>query len=191
MDSEKTRSSFEATALPHLRALYGFALVLTGRPSEAEDLVQDTYVRALRFFHRYRPETNCKAWLFTILKHIFLNRAPQRAREVFSPDEEHPRRGKPGNGGEGLAGLMDGAPGGRDEVFRRDVIRALELLPESFRVVVVLRDIEGFSYREIAQILDCPMGTVMSRLSRGRDLLRQLLRAYAEHDEPVHVRSRR
>lgn len=191
MESKKTRTSFEAVALPHLQALYGFALVLTGRANEAEDLVQDTYVRALQFFHRYEPGTNCKAWLFTILKHIFLNQAPQRARELLSPDQEHRPSDNPGDEGEGWTRVADGAPGGRDEVFRQDVVKALGLLPDSFRIVVLLRDVEGFSYREIAQLLDCPMGTVMSRLSRGRDLLRQWLRAYAEQDMPAHVKVRR
>lgn len=184
MDLDKQRAAFESIALPHLNALYGFALVLTGRPSEAEDLVQDTYVRALQFFHRYEQGTNCKAWLFTIMKRIFLNLAPQRAREVLCPDQTSQCDDEFTESLDGHVNSIGVIPGGRDEVFRQDVHKALELLPDSFRLVVVLRDIEGFSYGEIARMLDCPMGTVMSRLSRGRGLLRQLLRAYANQEEP-------
>jgi len=183
MDLDKQRDVFEAIVLPHLDALYGFALVLTRDPAEAEDLVQDTYVRALQFFHRYEQGTNCKAWLFTIMKRIFLNRVPQRAREVLCPEQtQHGDNDELIESLDSHMNVMNAVHGGRDEIFRQDVVKALELLPDSFRVVVVLRDIEGFSYSEIAHMLDCPMGTVMSRLSRGRDLLRQLLRAYANVD---------
>lgn len=190
MDLDKQRDAFEAVALPHVDALYGFALVLTGQSAEAEDLVQDTYVRALQFFHRYQPGTNCKAWLFTIMKRIFLNQAPRRAREVLCPDQGDPEGAESAGSLEYHAGLVDHSHDGKDEVFRQDVVKALDLLPDSFRVVVVLRDVEGFSYGEIAQMLDCPMGTVMSRLARGRDILRQLLCAYANLDSRklTHVR---
>lgn len=179
MSLTEQRAEFESIALQHLDALYGFALVLTGRSNEAEDLVQDTYVRALQFFHRYERGTNCKAWLFTMMKHIFLNQAPQRAREVLCPDQSGPEEADSAGSLEYYASLVGHAQDGKEEVFRQDVVKALDLLPDSFRVVVILRDVEGFSYGEIAQMLDCPMGTVMSRLARGRDILRQLLCAYA------------
>jgi RNA polymerase sigma-70 factor, ECF subfamily len=182
MSLDKQRADFESVALPHLDALYRFALVLTGRPSEAEDLVQDTYVRALQFFHRYHQGTNCKAWLFTIMKRIYLNQAPQRAREVLCPDQSDQGEGESGDFLDYYAGLVDRAHSERNEVFRQDLVKALDLLPDSFGVVVVLHDVEGFSYSEMAQMLDCPMGTVMSRLARGRDMLRQLLFAYANRD---------
>lgn len=180
MDLDKQRDVFETIALPHVDALYGFALVLTRRPAEAEDLVQDTYVRALQFFHRYEPGTNCKAWLFTIMKRIFLNHVPQRAREVLCPEQTQHGDDELTESLDSRVNLIDAVHGEREEVFRHDVAKALDLLPDSFRVVVVLRDIEGFSYSEIASLLDCPMGTVMSRLSRGRELLRQVLSAYAD-----------
>ena len=182
MDLDKQRDVFEAIALPHVDALSGFALVLTKQPAEAEDLVQDTYVRALQFFHRYEQGTNCKAWLFTIMKRIFLNRVPQRAREVLCPEQTQYDAEELIESLDSRVNLVDVAHGEREEVFRQDVAKALELLPDSFRVVVILRDIEGFSYSEIASLLDCPMGTVMSRLSRGRELLRQVLSAYANVD---------
>ncbi len=190
MGLNEQRAEFEAVALQHLDALYGFALVLTGRSSEAEDLVQDTYVRALQFFHRYERGTNCKAWLFTMMKRIFLNQAPQRAREVLCPDQDNCEGGESGESLDYYASLVDRTHGEKDEVFRHDVAKALDLLPDSFRVVVILRDLEGFSYGEIAQMLDCPMGTVMSRLARGRDSLRQLLCAYANQSsrKVTHVK---
>jgi RNA polymerase sigma-70 factor (ECF subfamily) len=182
MGLNEQRAEFESVALQHLDALYGFALVLTGRSSDAEDLVQDTYIRALQFFHRYEQGTNCKAWLFTMMKRIFLNQVPKRAREVLCPDQDGPEGAESAGSLDYYAGLVDCTHDRKDEVFRQDVVKALELLPDSFRVVVILRDVEGFSYGEIAQMLDCPMGTVMSRLARGRDVLRQLLCAYANQD---------
>jgi RNA polymerase sigma-70 factor (ECF subfamily) len=185
MDGEKGRL-FEEAALPCLHALYGFGLLLTGRPEEAEDLVQETFLRAFRFFHQYEHGTNCKAWLFTIMKHTFLNQSTERARLVLcrdiSPDEE----------GESQAlwrEAMGRSPASslRDEVFAKDIEKALAILPESFRLVVVLKDVEGFSYGEIAQLLDCPIGTVMSRLSRARDMLRRFLRDYAVHRSGRHT----
>jgi RNA polymerase sigma-70 factor (ECF subfamily) len=169
---------FEEVVLPYLDALYGFSLLLTGRVDQAEDLVQETFLRALRFFHQYEPGTNCKAWLFTIMKHIFLNQAPLRARTVLCPDPYPDEEGehRPWHD---LVTHAHASMSDRDEIFTKDIEKAFGLLPESFRLVVVLKDVEGFSYREIARLLDCPMGTVMSRLSRGRDLLRQFLRDYA------------
>jgi len=185
MDEEKGRL-FEEAALPYIDALYGFGLLLTGQADEAEDLVQETLLRAFRFFHQYEHGTNCKAWLFTIMKHIFLNQAPQRARMVLSrevgPDEEGTSQAlwresqSPGHGSSM-----------RDEVFAKDIEKALGLLPDAFRLVVVLKDVEGFSYGEIARLLDCPIGTVMSRLSRARDLLRQFLQDYAANSSRRHA----
>lgn len=186
MDGEKGLL-FEETALPCLGALYGFGLLLTGRPDEAEDLVQETFLRAFRFFHQYEHGTNCKAWLFTIMKHIFLNQSTQRARVVLcrnvDPDDED---------GESPSLWQDAigrspASSLRDEVFAKDIQTALALLPETFRLVVVLKDVEGFSYGEIAQLLDCPIGTVMSRLSRARDMLRRLLQDYAVQSSGRHA----
>ena len=177
MDEEKGRL-FEETALPCLDALYGFGLLLTGRPDEAEDLVQETFLRAFRFFHQYEHGTNCKAWLFTIMKHTFLNQSTQRARLVLcrdvDPDEEGESQSfwRDAIGRSSVSSL-------RDEVFAKDIEKALALLPETFRLVVVLKDMKGFSYGEIARLLDCPIGTVMSRLSRARDLLRRFLQDYA------------
>jgi RNA polymerase sigma-70 factor, ECF subfamily len=178
---DRTRE-FEAVALVHLDALYRNALRLTQNRSEAEDLVQETCLRAFRSFHRFNPGTNCRAWLFTILRNAFLNRIRQAGRDVLAGEtaelepasarhvaEAEPARGHP-----------------EEEFFQTvlhgDVDRSLRALPLTFREVVILADLEGLTYKEIAQVLGCPLGTVMSRLSRGRALLRQALSAFArEH----------
>ena len=185
MDGEKGRL-FEETALPCLDALYGFGLLLTGRPADAEDLVQETFLRAFRFFHQYEHGTNCKAWLFTIMKHIFLNQSTQRARLVLSRDVHPDEEGESQSLWRDAIGRSP-ASSLRDEVFAKDIEKALALLPETFRLVVVLKDMEGFSYGEIARLLDCPIGTVMSRLSRARDLLRRFLQDYAVQGSGSHA----
>lgn len=170
---------FEEVALVHLDALYRTALRLTHNRADAEDIVQDTYLRAHRSFHRFDPGTNCRAWLFTILRNVFLNRLRRSAREVLDGE---PERWEPAAGAE--------AEGARDNpedhflqtVVHGDVERALKGLPLVYREAVLLVDLEGLRYREAAEVLGCPVGTVMSRLARGRTLLRRALRDYArEH----------
>jgi RNA polymerase sigma-70 factor (ECF subfamily) len=169
---------FERVALVHLHSLYNMALRFTRNAADAEDLLQDTYVRAFRFFDRYQPGTNAKAWLFKILRNGFINRyrkAQKRPDEVdFSKIEEifesllEPRQRLPGPEEELLAGSLDGP-----------IEEALRALPEEYRSVLLLAAVEGFSYREIATTLDCPMGTVMSRLHRARKHMKSRLLNYA------------
>jgi len=185
MDEEKGRL-FEEAALPYIDAVYGFGLLLTGRPDEAEDLVQETFLRAFRFFHQYEHGTNCKAWLFTIMKHTFLNQSTQRARLVLSRDVDLNEEGESQSLGRDAIGRNPGSCL-RDEVFAKDIEKALALLPEPFRLVVVLKDMEGFSYGEIARLLECPIGTVMSRLSRARELLRRFLQDYGVQGSGSHA----
>lgn len=172
---------FEETALVHLDTLYRSALRLTHNRAEAEDLVQEACLRAFRGFHRFNPGTNCRAWLLTILRNEFLKRLKKGAREVLDSD--------PGEHQRGATSITD-AGRAREHpeeellqtILHGDVDRALKALPLTHREVVVLADLEGCSYKEIAQIVDCPVGTVMSRLSRGRARLRQLLGGLArEH----------
>jgi RNA polymerase sigma-70 factor (ECF subfamily) len=165
---------FEEVALPHLDAIYRTALRLTHNRAEAEDLAQETYFKALRSFDRFNPGTDCRAWLFTILRNTFLNRVRSRGREVLEADLALPEGG--------LERLVDRAASRENleeellqTVLHGDVDRALKGLPVAFREAVVLVDLEGLTYREVAQVLGCPIGTVMSRLSRGRGLLRQAL----------------
>ena len=166
-------------ALVHLDSLYHVALRLTRNRAEAEDVVQEAFLRAFRSFHRFNPGTNCRAWLFTILRNVFLNRVRTQGREV--PEAE-------------MGGLDHAEMTSERHVDRNpeeqylqtmlhgDVDRALTTLPLAFREAVMLVDIEGLTYREVAEVLGCPIGTVMSRLSRGRALLRRALGRFArEH----------
>ena len=151
--------TFESEALPHLRKLYAASWRLTGNAHDAEDLVQETCLRAYRSFHRYTPGTDIRGWLFTILYRTradALRRAARRLKTVSLVAEPVAPCG---------AGRLDGA----------DLASAVANLPEAFRDAVTLRDVEGFSYDEIGSILKIPVGTVMSRIHRGRALLRAAL----------------
>jgi RNA polymerase sigma-70 factor, ECF subfamily len=167
-------ASFEREALPHLDVLYRVALRLAGDPSAAEDLVQDTMLRAFRGWSGYRPGTNARAWLLTILRNTFINEYRRRKREPISMDievaEPHAI----------YRDVADADPEG--EFFSRIVdtriLEAVDRLPTPFREVVVLSDMEGLGYAEIAESLDIPVGTVKSRLFRGR---RQLQRELYDH----------
>lgn len=166
---------FEREVLPFMRDLYAAALRLTRNPTDAEDLLQETYLRAYRGFSGFRPGTNLKAWLYRILTNAFINSYRKRQREPqVVPDDSveewylYDRLSREGVGVSAEAEVLDALP---DE----DVQAALESLPEQFRMAVLLADVEGFSYREIAEILSVPMGTVMSRLHRGRRALEKRL----------------
>ena len=172
---------FEETALVHLDALYRSALRFTRNRAEAEDVLQETFLKAFRGFHRFNPGTSCRAWLFTILRNTFLNRVRDARWEVLEKDAD---------AWEGAAesATADPSAGANPEeeffqtVLHGDVDRALKALPLVFREAVVLVDLEGLSYKEVAQVLGCPIGTVMSRLARGRGLLRRTLHDFArEH----------
>jgi RNA polymerase sigma-70 factor (ECF subfamily) len=168
---------FEDVVLVHLDALYRTALRLTHNRAEAEDVVQETCLRAFRGFHRFDPGTNARAWTFTILRHVFLNRLRRAGRETS--ESEEPR----------LESALESATLGPEldspeehffqTVLHGDVDRALRALPTTFREVVILTDLEGLSYKETSDVLDCPIGTVMSRLYRARQVLRQTLGRYA------------
>jgi RNA polymerase sigma-70 factor, ECF subfamily len=172
-------SDFEKEALPHLPALYAAALRMTRHEKDAEDLVQDALVRAYRFFDTFEAGTNCKAWLFRILTNVFCNRYREREREH---EILHEAEASPANFEQFLAG----ADAERDvetallgQMVSGDVEKALAALPSDFRMAVILADLEDFSYKEIAEIMECPAGTVMSRLYRGRKMLQQALYQYA------------
>ncbi len=172
---EDRRADFEKVTMPHLDSVYAFAVLLAQDVHKAQDLVQETYLRAFRFFEQYHAGTNCKAWLFKILKNLFINQYHQRAREICLSDLEV--EGEEDSHVSPPALLRFDTLTGKG-IFRRDLERALEALPERLRAVVMLRDLEGFDYREIAEIIGCPIGTVMSRLSRARNRLKIALRDY-------------
>lgn len=168
------KSEFEALTLPHLDALYSTALRMAKNENDAEDLVQETYLKAFRFFHRFEQGTHIKAWLFKILTNTFINkyRKQQRDREVLEDwdwDQITPLE----------SDYQASERKVLDRFISRQVIDALESIPADFRIVVILADLEDFSYKEIAEIADCPIGTVMSRLYRGRRMLRKLLYDFA------------
>jgi RNA polymerase sigma-70 factor (ECF subfamily) len=173
--SADRRARFEQVALPHTRALYGMAHRLARRPEDASDLVQETFLRAYRTFDGFAPGTNAKAWLFAILHSVFVNRY---RRERRTPPEVplHEFEERLSNAESSLGGspFEDGGPPAGE------VDRALGELPEAFRSALLLVDVEELSYGEAAAALGCPVGTLRSRLFRGRRLLYGLLHEYAQ-----------
>lgn len=184
---------FEAEALPHLDACYGLALRLTRNKHDAHDLVQEAYLRAFRYFHRYEQGTNFKAWIFKILRNVFLNNVRKKAvvNESYDTDNLefiHERM----VAREGISSNSDPEIIAMELQAKEMLLEALDELPEVFRTVVHLCDIEGCSYQEIASIVGCPIGTVMSRLHRGRQLLKQTLaHDRTEIDDEVSSQERR
>jgi len=159
-------ASFESEALPFHADLYRLAKWLLRNQAEAEDLVQETFVEALRSFHRFEQGTNCRAWLVKIMYHLLSKRRREsnRLRVVGDVDEQ-------------IAGTVEPAASG--DLAGEEVLNALKRLPQHYREVVILSDVEELNYKEIADALSIPIGTVMSRLSRGRSLLRSELGNYA------------
>lgn len=178
LSSSDRRREFEEVALVHLDTLYRSALRLTRNRAEAEDLVQETCLRAFQNFHRFDPLSHCRVWLFTIMRNLFLNRLRQAGREVLEGDASVLEALQ-----ERLMTPASVARNPEEEFFQKllhdDIDRALKALPLAFREAVILADLEGLSYKEVAEVLGCPAGTVMSRLSRGRQLLRHLLSRFA------------
>lgn len=177
---------FQMEVMPHLHTLFGAALRLTRSASEAEDLVQETYLKAFRSFSQFEVGTNCKAWLFRILTNTFINkyRRKVKEREILDNEFRSPdaKEGEAGDHfGKGHTPESDLA----DRFLSDEVLRALEKVPLDFRLVVVLSDIYGCSYKEIAAKVKIPIGTVMSRLFRGRRLLQDQLLDYAVREGVV------
>ena len=186
------QATFAEQAMEHMPALYAAAMRMTRNKSDAEDLVQETYLKAYRAFGSFQEGTNLRAWLYRILTNTFINiyRAKKRRPDESDLDDVEDlylyRR---------LGGL-EGAAAGRsaedevlDQITEGEVKAAIEALPEQFRMAVLLADVEGFQYKEIAEILDIPIGTVMSRLHRGRRALQKSLFEFGRQrrlvDEPV------
>jgi len=180
---KNTKAEFEREVMPHLQALHSVALRLTRSEGDAEDLVQDAVLRAFRFWDGFEAGSNCKAWLLRILTNVFRNRYRERNREQEILLEAESTAANLGQFQGQSVRDAESALFGR--MLSRDVEKALAALPDEFRIPVVLADLEDLSYKEIADVMECPAGTVMSRLYRGRRMLQKLLTAYvAEADAP-------
>ncbi len=170
---------FEEEFLPHIDALYTFAYHLTYNEDDANDLVQDTYMKAYRFIDKYQSGTNAKAWLFKILKNAFINQYRRKSKQPTQVDYEDITSYQEGEDDTNYAGYADL----REEMFQNmmgdEVTNAINALPVKFRVAILLCDIEGFTYEEISKILDIPVNTVRTRLHRARKQLKDTLNEYA------------
>lgn len=175
----KKHSEFQAEAVPHMNILYNFALRTTGNADDAQDLLQETLMKAFRFWDKYEKGTNIRAWLFRIMKNSYINRYRKETREPGMVDYDDVENF--------YDSIRDDSTDTNDlqkkiysNMLSDEVIEALQSLPEDFRTVVILCDIEGLTYEEIAEFFNCPIGTVRSRLHRGRKMLHEKLFGYAK-----------
>lgn len=178
-DTARLEKIFEAEFMPQIDALYTFAFHLTLNEEDANDLVQETYLKAFRFIDKYHEGTNAKAWLFKILKNAFINQYRRKTKQPTRVDYEEIVNYHDEEDSQ-YSSYMDL----REDMFQHmmgdEVTEAINSLPVDFRVVILLCDIEGFTYEEIAKIIDIPIGTVRSRLHRARNMLKEKLKEYAE-----------
>ncbi len=179
LQQDPKHKEFEQQTLPHMEVLYNYALRMTGNKEDASDLLQETYLKAFRFWDKFEQGTNLRAWMFRIMKNTYINLYRKESKEPDKVDYEEI---------EGYYNLVRDQSSDDNDLQQKmfgqllddDVSKALEKLPEEFRTVVILCDIEGLAYEEIAEFLQIPVGTVRSRLHRGRKLLYTRLYDYAK-----------
>jgi RNA polymerase sigma-70 factor (ECF subfamily) len=170
---------FQREAIPHINAVFNYALKITGDEDDANDLVQETYLKAFRFFDKFEKGTNCKAWLFRILKNSYINDYRKNVKEPNKVDYEDVQ-----NFYENIQPNEISTNHFEQDAFSKllddEITKVMSTLPEDFRTVIILSDIEGFTYEEISEFVDIPVGTVRSRLHRARKMLYSLLYDYAK-----------
>lgn len=187
LEQEKKYRDFDSEIIPHINALNSFALKMTNDMDDAGDLVQDTLLKAFRFFDKFEKGTNAKAWLFQILKNSFINNYRKNSREPNRVDYEDVQ-----NFYESIKADEVKTTHYENDAFSDvlddEIAHALSLLPDDFRTIVFLSDIEGYTYEEISDFMDCPIGTVRSRLHRARKMLYTLLYQYAGENGYVKLK---
>ena len=176
---KQRKKDFDAEAMPHMNLLHNYAYKITGNQLDADDLLQETYLRAFRFFDKFEKGTNCKAWLFRIMKNLFINKYRKNQKEPGKVDYSEIE-----NFFDNIRSEKIDSTDLQEKVFSNllddDMTNALNSLQDDFKTVVILCDLEGLSYEEIADFVQCPIGTVRSRLHRGRKMLQQKLYDYAK-----------
>jgi RNA polymerase sigma-70 factor, ECF subfamily len=177
---EERRRRFERDAMQYVDQLYSAAMRMARNPADAEDLVQEAYTKAFSAFHQYKPGTNLKAWLYRILTNTYINLYRKRQREPLQSNSDSIEDWQLARAESHTStGLRSAEAEALDHLPDSDVKRALQDIPEEFRLAVYFADVEGFAYKEISDIMNTPIGTVMSRLHRGRKMLRDMLADYA------------
>ncbi|MFC8408770.1 sigma-70 family RNA polymerase sigma factor [Arthrobacter sp. NPDC057259] len=178
--TEERRIRFERDAMQYVDQLYSAAMRMARNPADAEDLVQEAYTKAFSAFHQYKPGTNLKAWLYRILTNTYINLYRKRQREPLQSNSDTIEDWQLARAESHTStGLRSAEAEALDHLPDSDVKRALQSIPEEFRLAVYFADVEGFAYKEISDIMNTPIGTVMSRLHRGRRMLRDMLADYA------------